>query len=83
MFWLNHWSAHWREIKHLVDWCHYNCSFSIKQTRELLVDFRKRISGDNATVFLGGSAGERIGSFKFLGVNISDYLYWAQHIDII
>lgn len=45
--------------------------------------FKKGKLGDGASVFIGGTVVERVSSIKFLGVNISDHLSWAQNIDVI
>lgn len=37
-------------------------------------------SGNEAPVFVGRTAVERVNSFKLLGVHISDDASWAQHI---
>ncbi|XP_051886490.1 uncharacterized protein LOC127578465 isoform X2 [Pristis pectinata] len=76
--------AYRSEIDWLVEWCHNNnLALNVSKTKELTVDFRKGKSGEHTPVLIERSTVERASSFKFLGVNISEDLSWAQHIDTI
>ncbi len=49
-------------------------------TKELIVDFRKRQQRPYTPLMISGTPVERVSSFKYLGVNISEDLTWTSHI---
>lgn len=66
-----------RATVHLVEWCRNNqLSYNVNKTKELTVDFRKRKSGDQMPIFIGGSVMERVSSFHSWVL-----LSWAKYID--
>jgi hypothetical protein len=50
--------------------------------RELIVDFRKQ-QREHTPTHIDGTAVEKVESFKFLGVHITDYLKWISHTDSV
>ncbi len=50
------------------------------KTKELIVDFRKRQQRPYTPLMISGTPVERVSSFKYLGVNISEDLTWTTHI---
>ncbi len=50
------------------------------KTKELIVDFRKRQQRHYTPLMIHGTPVERVSSFKYLGVNISENLTWTAHI---
>ncbi|XP_051901877.1 uncharacterized protein LOC127587523 [Pristis pectinata] len=56
---------------------------NVSKTKEPMVDFRTGKEGEQAPVYVGRPAVERVSSFKSLGINISDDLSWAQHVDAV
>ncbi len=50
------------------------------KTKELIVDFRKRQQWPYTPLMISGTPVERVSSFKYLGVNISEDLTWTTHI---
>ncbi len=50
------------------------------KTKELIVDFRKRQQQPYTPLMISGTPVERVSSFKYLGVNISEDLTWTAHI---
>ncbi len=50
------------------------------KTKELIVDFRKRHLLPYTPLVISGTPVERVSSFKYLGVNISEDLTWTTHI---
>ncbi len=50
------------------------------KTKELIVDFRKRQQRPHSPLMISGTPVERVSSFKYLGVNISEDLTWTTHI---
>ncbi len=58
-----------------------NClSLNVSKTKELIVDIRKRQQQPYTPLLISGTPVERVSSFKYLGVNISEDLTWTTHI---
>ncbi len=51
-----------------------------EQNKELIVDFRKSQQWPYTPLMISGTPVERVSSFKFFGVNISEDLTWTTHI---
>ncbi len=51
-----------------------------EQTKELFVDFRKSQQRPYTPLMISGTPVERVSSFKYLGVNISEDLTWTTRI---
>ncbi len=74
-------TAYLGEVERLTSWCQDNClSLNVSKTRELIVDFRKRQQRPYTPLMISGTPVERVSSFKYLGVNISEDLTWTAHI---
>ncbi len=67
------------EVERLTSWCQDNC-LSLNVSKELIVDFRKRQQQPYTPLMISGTPVERVSSFKYLGVNISEDLTWTTHI---
>ncbi len=52
----------------------------MSKTKELIVDIRKRQQRPYTPLKISGTPVERVSSFKYLGVNISEDLTWTTHI---
>ncbi len=74
-------AAYLDEVERLTSWCQDNClSLNVSKTKELIVDFRKRQQRRYTPLMISGTPVERVSSFKYLGVNISEDLTWTTHI---
>ncbi len=74
-------TAYLDEVERLTSWCQDNClSLNVSKTKELIVDFRKRHLLPYTPLMISGTPVERVSSFKYLGVNISEDLTWITHI---
>ncbi len=74
-------TAYLGEVERLTSWCQDNClSLNVSKTKELIVDFRKRHLLPYTPLMISGTPVERVSSFKYLGVNISEDLTWTTHI---
>ncbi len=72
-------SAYREEVHTLTNWCHNNnLSLNISKTKELVVDFRRRTSV-HPPITIDRTPVERVSSFKFLGVHITEDLTWTTH----
>ncbi len=74
-------AAYLEEVERLTSWCQDNClSLNVSKTKELIMDFRKRQQRPYTPLMISGTPVERMSSFKYLGVNISEDLTWTTHI---
>jgi len=74
-------AAYLDEVARLTSWCQDNClSLNVSKTKELIVDFRKKQQRPYTPLMISGTSVERVSSFKYLGVNISEDLMWTAHI---
>ena len=63
------------EIQHLAEWCdNNNMALNTKKTKEIILDFRRNKKGMHTPVHINGEEVDRVTSFKFLGVHISEDL---------
>ncbi|KAK1786155.1 hypothetical protein P4O66_017870, partial [Electrophorus voltai] len=67
--------AYLEEIKHLENWCQENnLLLNISKTKELIVDCSKKQERHYQPVSISGTTVERLDSFRYLGVHISQDL---------
>ncbi len=67
----------------LTKWCQENhLSLNIDKTKELVVDFRRQ-SREHTPITINNTPVERVNSFKFLGVHITEDLTWSAHTDAV
>ncbi|XP_064875449.1 uncharacterized protein LOC135572170 [Oncorhynchus nerka] len=76
-------TAYKEEVRALGVWCQENnLTLNVKKTKEMIVDFRKQ-QREHPPIHIDGTVVERVVSFKFLGVHITDQLNWSTHTDSI
>eukprot|EP00061_Rhincodon_typus_P001080 g13662.t1 len=76
-------SKYRREIEGLVTRCsENNLSLNISETKELIIDFRKK-GGEHAPIYINGTEVERVESVKFLRVTITNDLSWTSHVNVM
>ncbi len=74
-------TAYLDEVEIITSWCQDNClSLNVSKTKELFVDFRKSQQRPYTPLMISWAPVERVSSFKYLGVNISENLTWTTHI---
>ncbi len=66
----------------LTKWCQGNISLNIDKTKELVVDFRRQ-SREHTPITIDKTPVERVNSFKFLGIHITENLTWSAHTDAV
>ena len=75
----NNETAYREEVRELAVWCQdNNPSLNVSKTKELIVDYRKR-RAEQAPINIDGAVVERVESFKFIGVHITNKLPWYKH----
>ena len=57
-----------------------NLSLNINKTKTMIVDFKKKQKGA-PPIHIEVTAVEKVESFKFLGIHITDKLKWSTHTD--
>jgi hypothetical protein len=64
-------------------WCQdNNLSLVVSKTEELIVDYRKHWGMHNP-IHIDGATVERVESFKFFGVHITEDLTWSSHTSTV
>ena len=72
-------TAYREEVRALGVWCQENnLTLNVNKTKEMIVDFR-----EHPPIHIDGTVVERVVSFKFLGIHITDKLNWSTHTDSI
>ncbi len=76
-------TAYREEVSTLTKWCQENhLSLNIDKTKELVVDFRRQ-SREHTPITIDNTPVERVNSFKFLNVHITEDLTWSAHTDAV
>uniref|UniRef100_A0A8L0DMF9 Reverse transcriptase domain-containing protein n=1 Tax=Oncorhynchus mykiss TaxID=8022 RepID=A0A8L0DMF9_ONCMY len=76
-------TAYREEVRALGVWCQENnLTLNVNKTKEMIVDFRKQ-QREHSPIHIDGTVVERVSSFKFLGIHITDKLNWSTHTDSI
>uniref|UniRef100_A0AAZ3PMN4 Reverse transcriptase domain-containing protein n=2 Tax=Oncorhynchus tshawytscha TaxID=74940 RepID=A0AAZ3PMN4_ONCTS len=76
-------TAYREEVRALGVWCQENnLTLNVNKTKEMIVDFRKQ-QREHPPIHIDGTVVERVASFKFLGIPITDKLNWSTHTDSI
>lgn len=77
-------TAYLEEVRCLTEWCHENnLHLNVSKTKEMLVDFGRKQVRDYTPLFISGTSVERVNTFKYLGVQITEDLTWSTHLDTV
>ena len=55
-------------------------TLNVNKTTEMIVDFRKQ-QREHPPIHIDGTVVEKVESFKFLGIHITDKLKWSNHTE--
>ncbi|KAK3513309.1 hypothetical protein QTP70_010001 [Hemibagrus guttatus] len=70
--------AYLEEIRNLENWCQRNnLLLNVSMTKELIVDFRTKQERNYQTPVINKSPVERVDSFRYLSVHITQDLSWS------
>ncbi|KAK3546669.1 hypothetical protein QTP70_031403, partial [Hemibagrus guttatus] len=76
--------AYLEEINNLKNWWQRNnLLLNVSKTKELIVDFRTKQERNYQTPVINESPVERVDSFRYLGVHITQDLSWSCHINTV
>ncbi len=76
-------TAYREEVSTLTKWCQENhLSLNIDKTKQLVVDYRRQ-SREHTPITIDKTPVERVSSFKFLCVHITEDLTWSAHTDAV
>lgn len=71
-------TAYRKEVEHLATWCkEHNLVLNNKKTKEVIVDFRIKGQLNHIALFIGSDKVQRVPSFKFLGLTVTEDLSWG------
>ena len=74
----NNLTAYREEVRALGVWCQENnLTLNVNKTKEMIMDFRKQ-QREHPPIHIAGTVVEKVESFKFLGVHITDKLKWSN-----
>lgn len=77
-------TAYLEEIRNLETWCQENnLLLNISKTKELIVDFTTKQARNYKPLIISGTPVERVDSFRYLGVHITQDLSWSCHINTL
>jgi len=72
----------YRKVIHLERWCRENnFLLNASKTKKLIVDYRRKQQSDIRPLYIGRCEVERMDSFKYLGVTITQDLSWSLHVN--
>ena len=76
-------TAYRYEVRANGVWCQENnLTLNVNKTKEMIVDFKKQ-QREQLPIHVDGTVVEKLESFKFLHVHITDKLKWSTHTDSV
>ena len=79
----HHHRAYLHQLQSFVEYCNTNfLQLNISKTKEMVIDFRRSVL-QPPPVFIDGVEVERVSSYKYLGVHLTDSLTWGDQVDAL
>lgn len=76
-------TAYREEVQRLVGWCSSNnLLLNTSKTKEMVMDWRRK-RAEPSPLQMGGVCVEKVSTFKFLGVHVTDDLKWHANTDAL
>ncbi|KAI5108316.1 gastrula zinc finger protein XlCGF28.1-like [Silurus meridionalis] len=76
--------AYLQEVKNLERWCQENnLLLNVSKTKEFIVDFSTKQERSYQPLNINRTPVERVDSFRYLGVHITQDLSWSCHTNIL
>lgn len=72
-------SEYRQDVEHLVDWCMDNSCINVKNTEEMVVEFRKD-RRPLTPIHIGGVAVDVVSRYKYLRIHLSEEVSWSQNV---
>ncbi|KAK3568316.1 hypothetical protein QTP86_003925 [Hemibagrus guttatus] len=80
----NNGTGYLEEIRNLENWCQRNnLPLNVSKTKELIVDFSTKQERNYQTPVINESPVERVDSFRYLSVHLTQDLSWSCHINTV
>ena len=77
-------SLYFEQVDALTEWCRVNnLDLNIPKTKEMIIDFRKKISVSPSPLKIDNKIVEQVSCFKLLGTILNNTLTWSNHCEII
>ena len=72
------------QVCELEDWFdHNNLILNVPKTKEMIIDFRKKVISPPPPLIIKGETVEQVSSFKLLGTTLNNTITWGTHIQEI
>ena len=69
-------------VQELVEWFKMNnLELNVAKTKEIIIDFRTTRKNEKSLLVINDSVVEIVHTFKFLGIYVSNDLFWSQHVN--
>ncbi|KAL2082589.1 hypothetical protein ACEWY4_022407 [Coilia grayii] len=80
----NNEQAYLKQVKNITQWCQLNnlALLNVTKTKEMVVDYQK-LQGNYTPLYISEQPVERVESFKYLGVHVTNDFTWTVNIQSI
>ena len=68
------------DVNSHAEWCTNNLLLNISETKQPIVDTRKKKAKTHSPVYISGAEVEQLNSSRFLGITITESSSWSSHI---
>ncbi|KAL2085072.1 hypothetical protein ACEWY4_018392 [Coilia grayii] len=80
----NNEQAYLDQVEEVAQWCQSNSlTLNVSKTKEMVVDYRRQRVSSYTQLMISGQPVERVPSFKYLGVHITEDLTWTVNTQYV